>query len=65
VTLFEDLDHLCDHHHRMKTHQGWALVTGTSKRAFVAPTDPRHPDRANRGTPKTGTGTDGPPPDPG
>jgi len=65
LTLLEDLDHLCDHHHRMKTHHGWALVPGTSKRAFVAPTDPRHPDRANRGTPKAATGTHGPPPDPG
>jgi len=65
VTVYEALDHLCEHHHRWKTHHDWALTPGTGKRAFVAPTDPRHPDRANRGTPVAGTGTDGPPPDPG
>jgi hypothetical protein len=24
--MFDLLDRLCPHHHRMKTHQGWALV---------------------------------------
>ena len=42
-TKLGDLDPLCRHHHRMKTLQGWALVRGRGKRAFVAPDDPRHP----------------------
>ncbi|MBA2751163.1 MAG: hypothetical protein H0U41_02855 [Actinobacteria bacterium] len=47
VTIFDLLDRLCAHHHGLKTHEGWALVEGTGKRAFVAPDDPRHPRRAN------------------
>ena len=42
-TVFDLLDRLCRHHHRMKTQDGWALVEGNGKRAFVAPHDPRHP----------------------
>lgn len=42
-TVFELLDRLCPHHHRMKTYKGWMLVEGKGKRAFVAPDDPRHP----------------------
>jgi len=47
VTVFDLLDRLCGHHHGLKTHEGWALVAGVGKRAFVAPGDPRHPGRAN------------------
>ena len=47
VTVFDLLDRLCAHHHGLKTHEGWALVEGRGKRAFVAPDDPRHPRRAN------------------
>lgn len=43
VTVFDWMDRLCTHHHRLKTTQGWALVAGRGKRAFVPPTDPRHP----------------------
>jgi hypothetical protein len=43
-TRLEDLDPLCPHHHRLKTHYGWALVAGTGKRAMVPPDDPRHPN---------------------
>lgn len=43
VTLFDLLDRLCRHHHRLKTTDGWALIEGRGKRAFVAPDDPRHP----------------------
>ncbi len=43
ITAFDLLDRLCRHHHRKKTHQGWALVEGRGKRAFVPPDDPRHP----------------------
>jgi hypothetical protein len=42
-TLLELLDRLCKHHHYLKTHEGWALVEGNGKRAFVPPDDPRHP----------------------
>ena len=42
-TAFDLLDRLCGHHHRKKTHDGWALVEGKGKRAFVPPCDPRHP----------------------
>ncbi len=43
VTVFDLLDRLCRHHHGLKTNQGWALVEGKGKRAFVPPDDPRHP----------------------
>jgi hypothetical protein len=43
ITAFDLLDRLCRHHHDKKTYQGWALVDGTGKRAFVPPGHPRHP----------------------
>lgn len=43
VTVLDLLDALCPHHHRLKTREGWSLVDGFGKRAFVAPGDPRHP----------------------
>jgi hypothetical protein len=43
ITAFDLLDRLCGHHHRKKTHQGWALTDGRGKRPFVPPDDPRHP----------------------
>ena len=46
ITLLDLLDRLCSHHHDRKTLDGWALVPGRGKRAFVAPTDPRHPGHA-------------------
>lgn len=42
-TAFDLLDRLCRHHHAKKTRDGWALVEGKGKRAFVPPGDPRHP----------------------
>jgi len=42
-TVFQLLDRLCKFHHHLKTYQGWALVHGRGKRAFVPPGDPRHP----------------------
>jgi len=45
-TLYDLLDRLCPHHHRLKTNLGWALVDGTGKRPFVPPGDPRHPRQA-------------------
>ena len=44
VTVLGWLDGLCDHHHDLKTHHGWALIEGRGKRAFVPPDDPRHPN---------------------
>lgn len=44
-TVFDLLDHLCPYHHRLKTNDGWALVAGRGKRAFVPPGDSRHPGR--------------------
>jgi hypothetical protein len=43
-----NIDPLCGHDHDLKTYQGWALVAGTGRRAFVPPDDPRHPDNAGR-----------------
>ena len=43
ITAFDLLDRLCRHHHDLKTHEGWRLVEGRGKRAFVPPGDPRHP----------------------
>jgi hypothetical protein len=42
-TVFDLLDRLCPHHHDLKTTDGWALVEGRGKRAFVPPDHPRHP----------------------
>jgi hypothetical protein len=43
-TVLGELDHLCPHDHRLKTFFGWSLIEGTGTRAFVPPTDPRHPN---------------------
>ena len=45
-TLLDWSDRVCDHHHDLKTHHGWALVDGDGKRAFVPPDDARHPRHA-------------------
>jgi hypothetical protein len=42
-TVLAQLDPLCTHDHRLKTHHGWSLVDGVGRRAFVPPDDPRHP----------------------
>jgi hypothetical protein len=47
ITVFGLLDGLCPHDHALKTREGWALVEGMGKRAFVPPDDPRHPENAN------------------
>jgi hypothetical protein len=47
-TAFDLLDKLCRFHHRLKTTEGWALVEGRGKRAFVPPEDPRHPRHKRR-----------------
>ncbi len=43
LTVFDLLDRLCTHHHDRKSLDGWALITGSGKRAFVPPDDFRHP----------------------
>lgn len=48
-TTLAELDHLCPHHHDLKTHKSWALVPGDGKRAFVPPADPRHPNQQLHG----------------
>ena len=65
-TVYDLLDRLCPHHHRLETHDNWfSTVDGVGKRAFVPPDDPRHP-RATRPpepagrSPRTPTAT-GPP----
>ena len=45
-TVFDRLDGYCCHHHDLKTYDGWALVEGRGKRAFVPPDDARHPKNA-------------------
>jgi hypothetical protein len=42
-TPFDGIDGYCCHDHDKKTYEGWALVEGVGKRAFVPPDDPRHP----------------------
>jgi hypothetical protein len=42
-TRLENLDGACDHHHDLKTYEGWALVEGAGRRPMVPPDDPRHP----------------------
>ena len=42
-TPFDGIDGYCCHDHDKKTYEGWALVDGVGKRAFVPPDDPRHP----------------------
>lgn len=61
ITLVALLDRLCSHHHALKTLDGWALVQGKGKRAFVPPDDPRHPRHSAEQRPPPPAGN-GPPP---
>ena len=56
ITMFDLLDRLCPHHHRLKTRKGWALVEGTGKRDFVPPDDPKHPRHARHARGRDPTG---------
>jgi hypothetical protein len=47
-TVYDLLDRLCPHHHRLKTQNNWALVPGTGKRDFVPPQHPQHPAQAKQ-----------------
>jgi hypothetical protein len=50
LTLLDDLEHLCDHHHDLKSHHGWDVITdGDGDRIMVAPDDPLHPGHAPPG----------------
>ena len=42
-TRLDEIDPLCGHHHGLKTTVGWAMVSGSGRRPFVPPEDPRHP----------------------
>jgi hypothetical protein len=44
VTTLDNLDRLCPRHHQQKTAHNYQLTPGNGDRAFVPPTDPRHPD---------------------
>ena len=43
-TVLGESEHMCEHDHDLKTRQNWQLVEGVGRRAFVPPSDPRHPD---------------------
>jgi Domain of unknown function (DUF222) len=45
-TTLDNIDRLCPPCHKRKTHEGWALVTGTGRRPLVPPDHPRHAGRA-------------------
>src|SRR4051812_2049888 len=47
-TRLDNLDPLCPHDHWLKTYEGWALVEGKGRRAFVPPDDSRHPKNKPR-----------------
>jgi hypothetical protein len=47
LTVLDLLDRLCSHHHDLKSLDGWMLVDGRGKRAFVPPDDARHPRHAH------------------
>jgi hypothetical protein len=47
-TTLDNIDRLCSPCHHRKTHQGWALLTGTGRRPLVPPDDPRHPRHPSR-----------------
>jgi hypothetical protein len=42
-TTLANLDRLCPHDHRLKTHHGWALVDGTGRRGWSHQTTPSTP----------------------
>jgi hypothetical protein len=42
-TRLDELKRLCDHHHDLKTYDGWELIAGDGPPPMVPPDDPRHP----------------------
>jgi hypothetical protein len=42
-TTLTELEHLCRHHHRMKTHDGYRLAPGTGTRPLLPPPHPAPP----------------------
>ena len=44
ITDLANLDRLCDHHHDLKTNDGWRLVGPKDRRRLVPPDHPDHPD---------------------
>lgn len=57
-TDLSNIDPLCPPEHDLKTYHGWSLVEGTGRRAFVAPTDPRHPNNTRAGPAPPGDPTE-------
>jgi len=53
VTELANLDLLCDHHHHLKTHEGWQLATGTGRRPMIAPTPRSEPEPEPEPEPET------------
>jgi len=54
-TVLGELQRLCDHHHDLETHHGWAAIRAPESTVLmVSPDDPLHPSRARRGPPVTG-----------
>jgi hypothetical protein len=43
TTRLRKLKRLCEHHHDLKTYEGWALLDGDGPQPMVPPEDPRHP----------------------
>ncbi|MBX7071257.1 MAG: HNH endonuclease, partial [Microthrixaceae bacterium] len=60
TTELANLDLLCDHHHDLKTYEGWQLVDGTGRRPMVPPSDTRHPNAATENGASSGTAADPP-----
>jgi hypothetical protein len=60
VTRLANLDPLCEHHHNLKTRDGWALVAGTGRRPMVAPDHPDHPLGTARATARPAEARAGP-----
>lgn len=50
-TVLLETEHMCRYHHDLKTLDDWQLVEGTGRRAFVPPTDPRHPKHSGKDPP--------------
>ena len=50
TTRLGQLRRLCEHHHDLKTYEGWALLDGEDQ-PMVPPDDPRHPKNKPRPPP--------------
>jgi hypothetical protein len=53
-TVLWALDHLCSHHHALKTHHGYRLAPGTGTRPMLPPPEDTTGTRAEATTPASG-----------